>query len=328
MNEELAKAIEEQALAHSFSACGIISLEDLEAFAESFEKRLRDVPESSPFYERLRPLTRVRERFPWAKSIVVCTTGYRKYQYPEALQHKFAKAFVLSRDSDPAMTKEKAGFTEWLTAQGIRWARKDEQAHLQVGSLRFAAMMAGLGIIRKNNFFYDENGSFVDLDGYAIDAECRLYHHKKFHPCSEKCHFCQDACPTHALQGPHAMNPLRCVSFCNTFGGGHYPDDVTDAQLGTWTIGCDACQDACPFNRAKNWDEGEAFPHLAEAAPAFELEHLAEASDEDIIAQIIPWTARHIQPAQTELVRQSARRALKNEQRAAMSCAPPVRTCV
>ncbi len=37
--------------------------------------------------------------------------------------------------------------------------------------------------IRRNNFFYNENGCYVGLDGYAIDAECRLYHHADIRPC-------------------------------------------------------------------------------------------------------------------------------------------------
>lgn len=315
VNEGLAREIEAAALAHGFSSCGIISLDDLDGFAERFEKRLRDVPESAPFYEHFRTLTMVKERLPWAKSTIICTSGYRKYRYPKELQRKFAKAFLLSRESDPDLRREKRGFTEWLTERGIRWTDRDEELRMSFTGYRYAAAMAGLGIVRKNNFFYDENGSYTTLDAYAIDAECRLYQHKEFHPCAEKCHFCQDACPTHALKGPRMMNPLRCVSFCTTFGNGRYPDDVTDEQLGTWTIGCDACQDACPYNRGKNWDDGEPYPHLDEYVPHFDLPHLVNASDEEIAKYIVPKTEHHVSPKQGAMVRASAKRALKNEKK-------------
>lgn len=315
MNEQLAKEIEAKALACGFSSCGIISLDDMDGYTKRFYERLEKVPESAPFYEHLKPITMVRERFPWAKSLVICTTGFRKYAYPKPLQRKFGKAFLLARDSDPSteLYKQKQGFKQWLTERGLKWGGGDDETHLHFGGLRYAAMMAGLGIIRKNNFFYDENGSFTELDGYAIDAECRLYHHKKFRPCAEKCNICQRACPTHALKGPYAMNPLRCISFCNTFGNNQFPPDVKDEQLGTWTIGCDACQDACPYNRMKNWDKGEPFPNMDTYVPSFTLEHLATASDEEIIEKIVPKSVWHITPAQTEMVRASARRALKNE---------------
>ena len=48
--------------------------------------------------------------------------------------------------------------------------------HSSIGSLRYVAEMAGLGIVRKNNFLYSEKGSYLELVGYVIDQECELYH--------------------------------------------------------------------------------------------------------------------------------------------------------
>ncbi len=316
MNDELAKEIEQQALAHGFSACGIISLDDMDGYAKMYEERMENVPESRPFYSRpeMQQITQVKKRFPWAKSLIICTTDYTRYRFPKELRNKFAKAFLLSRDGDTTteLYRKKHDFTRWLTDKGLRWEGGDDTSHLQIGGLRYAAMKAGLGIIRRNNFFYNENGCYVELDGYAIDAECRLYHHADIRPCSDRCNLCQKACPSHALQGPNKFSPLRCVSFCNTFGLGWNPMKVTDEEMGTWTIGCDACQDACPYNRRKNWDEGEPFPNLEELVPYFDLERLQTAPAEEIIEKVLPKTQEHIFPNQVNLLRESAKRAMKN----------------
>lgn len=87
---------------------------------------------------------------------------------------------------------------------------------------------------------------------------------------------------------------------------------VTDEEMGTWTIGCDACQDACPYNRRKNWDEGEPFPNLEELVPYFDLERLQTAPAEEIIEKVLPKTQEHIFPNQVNLLRESAKRAMKN----------------
>lgn len=313
-NEALAKEIEQQALSCGYTGCGIISLEDMDGYKDRLAERMKNVPESVPFYSHLLPLTHVRERFLWAKSLIICTTSLARFRYPPYLRKKYAKAFLLSPNSDPdgELFQKQLSFRKWLEEKGIRWDNGGDDNHGQIGGLRYAAVMAGLGIIRQNNFFYDETGSFVQLDGFAIDAKCRLYHQKTFRPCSEHCGLCRKACPSHALKAPYTMNPLRCVSFCNTFGGGRYPEDMPEKNTATWTIGCDACQDACPYNRRKNWDKGEPFSGLEELLPYFDLEYLSHAPDEVILEKILPKTANHLFPNQLEQLRAAARRALGN----------------
>ena len=38
-----------------------------------------------------------------------------------------------------------------------------------ITALRWAGMKAGIGIIRKNNFFYTEKGSYQYLEAFLID---------------------------------------------------------------------------------------------------------------------------------------------------------------
>ena len=176
---------------------------------------------------------------------------------------------------------------------------------------RQRAAAAGLGVIRRNNFFYGPKGSYYSLEGYLVDKSCEYIQETKLKPCSEKCGLCQRACKTRALVDSYTMNPLSCVSFWTTFGGGQVPEHLKAEQFGEWILGCDACQDACPHNIRHNWDEGEDFPGLKELAPTLDPNAVVEASDEELIEKVIPKSEFHLTNEQTEMLRVCARRMLK-----------------
>ena len=89
----LAQSIYQEALKAGFDNCGIISLDDMETFDARLIDRMEAVPESQPFYDSIRMNADIRKRYPWAKSLVICTTWYGKYRYPEQLQGRYAKVF-------------------------------------------------------------------------------------------------------------------------------------------------------------------------------------------------------------------------------------------
>lgn len=132
--------------------------------------------------------------------------------------------------------------------------------------LRWTAYKAGLGLIRQNNFFYSESGSYVMLEAYLIDRELELIDHVELKPCPQNCGKCIEACPTHSLCAPYTMSLFTCVSFKNTMAaeigmGMDVPNYKTAQKIGTNLYGCDVCQDVCPFNCGK-WMGGEDFPGL------------------------------------------------------------------
>ena len=135
-------------------------------------------------------------------------------------------------------------------------------------------------------------------------------HECNLRPCADTCTLCQKACPTKALSAPYTMNPLSCVSFWTTFGQGAIPPHLTASQFSTWLCGCDACQDACPYNRLHDWSRGEDFPGLAEAEPLMQPESLLSASDDVLIQNVIPKADLHISPDQVQTLRVNAARVL------------------
>lgn len=304
--EALAQSIYQAALKAGYKNCGIISLDDMEPYRARLEERMQAVPESSPFYAPIYANADLKERFPWAKSLVVCTRWYGKYRYPEQLRGRYAKAFFLSPDGDKDSQayKQKQTLRQWFDEQGIRWDSGP------VYGLRYAALQAGLGTIRTNNFFYDEDGSWLELEGYLIDRDCRLYKQHRLRPCSPSCNLCIKNCPTGSLSAPNTMNPFRCISYCTTFGKGMVPEGVDEKTLGEWIVGCDRCQDVCPFNR-HDWNVGEDFPGLEPLLPLLEPETLLAASDQELADRVIPRTSDHIRPDEAETVRRNAARFLR-----------------
>ncbi len=312
-NDVLADKIHQKAIEAGFDGCGIINISEMDGFKEKLEDRYSKVPGSRQFYTAaIETFLHISETYPWAKSVIVCMEWMGKYKFPKSLQGKYAKAFVLSEESLPEHGKKK-DFEEWLKSQGIRFAGGMDNVPTKIFPLRYAAVKAGLGIIRKNNFFYGEKGSYYELDGYLIDQECEYLNTNNLKPCSDKCPICQNSCKTKALCAPYTMNPLSCVSFWTTFGGGNVPPHLTEEQLGSWICGCDNCQDNCPHNR-HDWSEGEDFPNLADVEEFLKPESILKASDEELREKAIPLTASHIPPDKTEILRVNAKRVLRLQQ--------------
>ena len=310
-NSTLASKIYKAALDCGFETCGIISLDALDGFNELYSERIRNVTSSAVFYKMLGNLRGTKERFPWAKAVVICAYWYGQYRYPEELQGRYAKIFFLSPGKNHTQGFNLARFENWFAEQGIRCEGGEQFSHLSIGPLRYIAVMAGLGIVRKNNFFYRDKDSNYYLVGYVIDRECELIQHTELKPCSDACNLCQQACKSKAMKAPYTMSPLKCISFWTTFGRGIVPPFLKKEMFEEWMLGCDNCQDACPYNRKHNWSEGEDFSDLKEIALSIVPENIPSLSDEFIADEIIAKTLDHIQASEVSTIRRNAKRALQ-----------------
>lgn len=315
LNQVLSEKIYQTAITCGYDGCGIIPIEAMTGYKKRIEERMEKIPESKKVYRFYDAFTRLRELHPWAKSVVICTIWLGKYTYPKSLQGKYAKAFMLSPDTVPEspVHQKKLQFETWLQEQHIHFEGGEKNVPTRIMPLRHAAVAAGLGIFRKNNFFYGEKGSYYMLEGYLIDQECEYIHTPTIKPCAEQCTLCRQACPTKSLSEPYTMNPLTCVSFLTTFGGGMIPAALDEKDLGSWICGCDACQDACPYNRRHDWSRGEAFYGLKDIEDLLKPQHIVTASDEELCTTVIPKTDFHIPPEKVTILRICAARAIRNE---------------
>lgn len=305
----ISQEIYDAALNCGYDNCGIIRPEALAGSEERLSERMKRVPSSSRFYKGFDIYKPVKERFPWAKSVIVLTAEHGKFRYPAEMRKRYAKAFFLSPEEGSADCYDHVKFEKWLTEHQIRWDG------VNAVPLRYAAVKAGLGIVRKNNFFYTDKGSFVGLTAYITDCDCELIQQADLRPCSEKCSLCQKACRTGSLSAPYTMDPLLCVSFWTTFGKGNVPDSIDESLFDEWICGCDNCQDACPYNRKHDWDEGPAFSNLEEIAPRLAPESIPEQSYVFLERQVIAKTANHLMPGDSYVIRKNAARAVKNRKK-------------
>ena len=110
------------------------------------------------------------------------------------------------------------------------------------------------------------------------------------------------------------MNPLKCISFITNFGGGIAPAPLSDSDLKGWISGCDACQDACPFNKADNWQEGERFHELEDVVEFLQPRRILDATDQTLWEKVIPRMGYPHRPDQADSLRKCAERTLRYEE--------------
>lgn len=276
----LAKSIGEKASSLGYESCGIVGARDMAGYADKVARRMEEYPADRPLLERFTGMADIRKVRPWAGAVVVLVRPYGKYRTPDRLKGRIAKAYLcggLHVEGSIENTASRA-FGEFLAEHGIR-AETERRAGLT--AMRWAAAMAGLGIIRKNNFFYGKGGSWVNLEAWLIDRELELKDTNHAKPCPDNCRRCLDACPTQALRGPYSMRPTACIAFTTGFGGDNLADNPSGPAMSGRIYGCDACQSACPFNQAPGREEID-YPGLDEFAERMSLTNLIDMDHETL----------------------------------------------
>ena len=281
--ETLASTIRDRALSLGYDQCGLIRLKDMDGYSEALNGRINDYPDSRVFLERLRKLADVTQARPWARSVLVCARSFGHYRVPDHLRGRIASIYLLNNLSLAGGPDDLRALEASLADFGLR---AEGDRHGGLTAMRWAAQAAGLGVIRRNNFFYTERGSQVWLEAWLLDRDMELKEESSLPPCPEKCDKCLRACPTSALRGPYSMCPTECVTFLTAFSPALPMDNPHHRALGQWIFGCDECQNACPHNRALG--EGrEDCPGLDELADQISLAQLM-GMDQKTMRELLP----------------------------------------
>lgn len=270
--------IQKKAYQLGYEKCGIIPIDLMDGYAEKFNERIEKNPKSKMFYQSQQRLVNPKEIYPWAKSVVVLTRAYGKYKVPEELTGLIAKAYLF----DERIDKKTRGYQnnrtleKYMKELGLKVATDQK---FGVVGMRWAAMQAEVGIIRKNNFLYTESGSWVQLEAWITDREMELKETSNVVACPKSCNCCMESCPTKSLSAPYTMSPMDCISFLTTLGGRNLTEEPLSKKFGSCIYGCDICQEACPMNKGK-WTSKEEFPGLLELASSLTPEGILNMEED------------------------------------------------
>ena len=107
------------------------------------------------------------------------------------------------------------------------------------------------------------------------------------------CTACIEACPTDALDGHGKLDARRCISYLTIEDPAPEPPLLAAHHSG-WLLGCDICQQVCPWNRKAPTIDDPAFAPLAELSAMSVEEFLAlqEASYRQLFRRTSLWRPR------------------------------------
>lgn len=272
-----------KALDLGYESCGIIPIAEMAGYADKLRERIERLPDNEAKYAPFFRFAQPQKDYPWAKSIVICVRPYGKYVMPQHLAGVIGKYYLFDgRVTNTPGYLDSVAFETYLASLGLK---VEGERRFGITALRWAAAKANLGLMRRNNFFYTVNGSWCYLEAWLIDAPLELRGNDTSPPCPQGCRRCLDACPTRSLVAPYTMSRLSCISNLTTWDGDDMLNNPYREQMGQWIFGCDACQDACPYNTGK-WQEQEDFPGLAQLAEQLSLPQIL-LMDYDYLAKVV-----------------------------------------
>ena len=277
----LSDRIKQKARELDYVSCGIIPSAAFYEFEKYLNERAETYPESKHFYAPFREFTNPPGE---GKSLIVCVRSQTRYKIPESLRGRIGRNYLFD-DRIPYSPdyRRRAEFENWMSVNGLNIIKYTPPS-------RWAAAKAGVAKFGRNNFSYDEaHGSYIKIQAWLVDRKLDydepsgdIY----LSGCGEGCEKCVKACPTGALSRGFSMDMAVCVTRLSTYAE-EGPDENVRRQMSCWIYGCDACQDACPYNK-NEIVANEEYPLLREYEEILRLENIAEMDERTYSRVILP----------------------------------------
>lgn len=189
---------------------------------------------------------------PGAKSVVVCAVrfpgappGDRAEAPPAGPVGKVAR-YVQAEDYHRGVLPKLEELGRRIDAlAGVT----ESKAYVDTGAIneRAYGAQSSVGWVGKNAMLINpEEGSWFWIGEVVTRAELAPDEPLADH-CG-KCRRCLDACPTGAiLEDLRAIDSRKCLSYWNIEHRGPIPAEFRE-PMGDWLLGCDICQEVCPWN--------------------------------------------------------------------------------
>lgn len=181
---------------------------------------------------------------PGAKSVIVLATNYFQGQTPSSKLEARIARYAWNNDYHDLIDKRLRLLREYLESKGGQ-----QRVYVDTGPVleRDFANEAGLGWNGKSTMQIHRGlGTwfFLSVVITTLDFEPDP-------PISNfcgKCTRCIDQCPTGAIEAPHKLDARKCISYLTIESKSAIPLEYRKA-IGDRVYGCDACLDACPWNK-------------------------------------------------------------------------------
>ncbi len=112
------------------------------------------------------------------------------------------------------------------------------------------AKAAGLGFTGKSGMFISRTlGTWTFLGGLITDLDLAAAPPSVPTNLCGTCTACMDACPTQAITAPGTVDARRCLVTWNVEATTDPRGDAAAMRGHGWAVGCDVCQEVCPWNR-------------------------------------------------------------------------------
>ena len=215
----------------------------------------------------------VRLKVPDARSVVVVARNYYAERPRPAEGCGTVSRYAWGRDYHRVLRKPLRELARLLAGMGDA----EPYCCVDTGPVleRAWAAKAGVGWIGKNGLVIREGlGSwfFLGVIVTTVELPADAPAANRCGTCTE----CMEACPAGAIVEPGVVDARRCISYNTVENRGDIPGDVRGC-MGSAVFGCDACQEACPWNRAvPETTERGFYPRVGQANPS-----LAELADMD-----------------------------------------------
>jgi len=193
------------------------------------------------------------KKFPWAKSVLsVAISYYQEVEATEQVGEGKVARYAWGRDYHKVIEGKLKRLERRVREAFVPGAGEtalEIRTYCDTGPIseRELAAMAGLGWIGKNTLLLNpRHGSYFLLGEMILSLELAPDERMAEH-CGT-CTRCIEACPTEAIM-PWSVDARKCISYHTLEHRGAIDPVLHEAiREAGYVIGCDICQEVCPFN--------------------------------------------------------------------------------